>query len=68
VETTWIGSAFISGLAVKWVGNPPLVGFLFAGVALNAIGYERSEPLDRVARLDVLLPLFSVGLKVRFGR
>ncbi|MDX1514146.1 MAG: cation:proton antiporter family protein [Gammaproteobacteria bacterium] len=65
MEAIWIGSAFVLGLAVKWFGLPPLVGFLAAGFALNAIGFERNELLDHVAHLGVLLLLFSVGLKVR---
>ncbi|MDX1515151.1 MAG: cation:proton antiporter, partial [Gammaproteobacteria bacterium] len=60
MEAIWIGSAFVLGLAVKWFGLPPLVGFLAAGFALNAVGFERNELLDHVAHLGVLLLLFSV--------
>ncbi len=65
MEAVWIGSAFVLGLTVKLFGLPPLVGFLAAGFALNAVGFEKSEALDHVAHLGVLLLLFSVGLKVR---
>jgi predicted Kef-type K+ transport protein len=65
VEAIWIGSAFALGLAVKWLGMPPLVGFLAAGFVLNATGFEANELLDHIAHTGVLLLLFTVGLKVR---
>lgn len=65
MEAIWIGSAFVLGLAVKWLGLPPLVGFLAAGFVLNAAGFERNELLNLIAHTGVLLLLFTVGLKVR---
>jgi predicted Kef-type K+ transport protein len=61
----WIGAAFLLGLVARQVGLPPLVGFLAAGFALNALGVERTEVLDELAHLGVLLLLFTVGLKLR---
>lgn len=65
MEAIWIGTAFLLGLAVKWLGMPPLVGFLAAGFALNAAGFEKNELLNEISHLGVLLLLFTVGLKVR---
>jgi len=62
---TWIAGAFLLGLLARNVGLPPLVGFLGAGFALNALGVARDPMLDQIAHLGVLLLLFSVGLKLR---
>jgi len=64
MEGLWIAIAFALGLAVRQVGLPPLVGYLAAGFALNALGHRGGETLEHVAHLGVLLLLFSVGLKV----
>ena len=64
MEGLWIAIAFVLGLAVRQVGLPPLVGYLAAGFALDAMGASGGEVLEHVAHLGVLLLLFSVGLKV----
>jgi predicted Kef-type K+ transport protein len=61
----WIAAAFALGLLARQLGLPPLVGFLGAGFLLNAAGVERIPGLTEIARLGVLLLLFSVGLKLR---
>jgi predicted Kef-type K+ transport protein len=61
----WIAAAFLLGFAARQVGLPPLVGFLAAGFALNALGVERTPVLEELAHLGVLLLLFTVGLKLR---
>lgn len=70
-EVICISFAFFFGLAVRQVGLPPLVGFLGAGFAINALGSslglpeESGDILKYVAHLGVLLLLFAVGLKLR---
>lgn len=71
METLWIILAFSLGLLVRQFGLPPLVGYLIAGFALNALGERYALPVDagealaHLAHLGVLLLLFTVGLKLR---
>ncbi len=62
----YIAIAFTLGLLVRFIGLPPLVGYLAAGFALNAYGAADADLLQHVAEIGVLLLLFSVGLKLRF--
>lgn len=64
MEPLMIALAFAAGFAVQLVKLPPLIGFLAAGFALNALGFERSEALDTIANLGVTLLLFTIGLKL----
>ncbi|WP_084862786.1 cation:proton antiporter [Salibaculum halophilum] len=70
-EVFAVGAAFLFGLAVRPLGLPPLVGFLAAGFAINALGPGAGMPaetgpiLDHLAELGVLLLLFTVGLKLK---
>ena len=59
-----IALAFGAGFAVQLVKLPPLIGFLAAGFALNALGFERTPALDTIANLGVTLLLFTIGLKL----
>ncbi|MFP3874477.1 MAG: cation:proton antiporter [Thiohalophilus sp.] len=63
--TIWLSFAFGSGLLMRLIGLPPLVGYLAAGFLLSANGYETNTILEAVAHAGVLLLLFSVGLKLR---
>lgn len=65
MDPLWIIFAFGFGFTVKQIGLPPLVGFLMAGFALNALGVENSEALDHIADFGVLLLLFTIGLKLK---
>ncbi len=58
------GTAFSLGMIANFVGLPPMLGFLFAGFALNLAGFQTSRPLDVAASLGVTLLLFSIGLKL----
>ncbi|MCK5819235.1 MAG: cation:proton antiporter [Psychromonas sp.] len=59
----FIGTAFSLGMIANFIGLPPMVGFLFAGFALNSVGFHTSKPLHIAASLGVTLLLFSIGLK-----
>ncbi|OOZ44422.1 cation:proton antiporter family protein [Solemya velum gill symbiont] len=64
-DPLWIAIAFLCGLAIKAIGLPPLVGFLFAGFMLNLLGAEGGEFLGAMADLGITLLLFSIGLKLK---
>lgn len=64
-DPVWIALAFICGFAVKLIGLPPLVGFLFAGFFLNLMGAEGGEFLRATADLGITLLLFTIGLKLK---
>jgi predicted Kef-type K+ transport protein len=62
-----ITAAFVLGLSVRFIGLPPLVGFLLAGFGLHLAGYESTPQLERAADLGVTVLLFTIGLKLRIG-
>lgn len=70
-EALWITFAFSLGLLVKFVGLPPLVGYLAAGFLLSGLTeftplvVEDTDALNHIAHLGVLLLLFTVGLKLK---
>ncbi len=65
MDILWVGVAFICGMLVSRIKLPPLVGYLAAGAALGAYGYEAGAALQEVAHLGVLFLLFTVGLHLR---
>ena len=60
----WLGPALLSGLLAVRLGLPPMVGYLIAGFALNALGFVDHERLVVVGELGVTLLLFTIGLKL----
>jgi len=60
-----IAAAFALGLLSRFVGLPPLVGFLVTGFVLYAFGVRPGENLETLAEMGVTLLLFSIGLKLR---
>jgi predicted Kef-type K+ transport protein len=60
-----IGVAFILGLSARFVGLPPLVGYLVAGFALYSVGGRVTPTLMEFSDIGVTLLLFSIGLKLR---
>jgi len=52
-DPIWIAIAFVCGFAVKLIGLPPLIGFLFAGFILNAAGAEGGTFLSATADLGI---------------
>ena len=65
MDFIWLTVALVLGLAARSVGLPPLVGFLLAGFALDAVGVQAGEMLGYFADLGVTLLLFTIGLKLR---
>ncbi len=64
MELQWIGVAFVLGFVAKRLGQPPLVGFLIAGFALELFGLRPDASLRELADVGVLLLLFTIGLKL----
>ncbi|MDJ0684487.1 MAG: cation:proton antiporter [Alphaproteobacteria bacterium] len=64
-DPAWIAVAFLSGLLVRQINLPPMVGFLAAGFVLNLLGAENDRFLLAVADMGVTLLLFTIGLKLR---
>jgi len=62
-----ISVAFILGLGARFVGLPPLVGYLVAGFALYSVGGRVTPTLTEFSDIGVTLLLFSIGLKLRVG-
>ena len=64
LEPALIAVAFAAGLCASVLRLPPMVGFLAAGFVLNALGFESTGVLQRLADLGVTLLLFTIGLKL----
>jgi len=64
-DITALGIAYALGLAARFIGLPPLVGYLVAGFALYAGGGEFTPTLKDFAEMGVTLLLFSIGLKLQ---
>jgi predicted Kef-type K+ transport protein len=65
MDIIWIGIAFLFGFFAHLLRLPPLVGYLFAGFALHALGIDLSPTVDHFADIGVTLLLFTIGLKLR---
>ena len=63
-DVSWISLAFVFGFAVRFLGMPPLLGFLATGFLLNQLGFSSGEMLQKLADLGITLLLFTVGLKL----
>lgn len=59
--------AFVTGLAFRSLGYPPLLGYLLAGFVGASSGIGDAEQLTTIADLGVTLLLFTIGLKLRFS-
>jgi predicted Kef-type K+ transport protein len=60
-----IGIAFLLGLAVRFIGLPPLIGYLITGFILFAFGGQMTETLHEFSEMGVTLLLFTIGLKLQ---
>lgn len=64
MELVLITAAFLAGFIALKCNLPPLVGFLCAGFALHAAGYQSNDTIRTLADLGVTLLLFTIGLKL----
>ncbi|CAM2848488.1 cation:proton antiporter family protein [Vibrio neptunius] len=64
MELILISAAFLAGFIALKCNLPPLVGFLLAGFALHAVGFESNDTIVTLADLGVTLLLFTIGLKL----
>jgi len=64
MDLTWIGIAFVFGLAVKQLGQAPLLGFLAAGFLMKQLGLVADPSLATLSNIGVQLLLFAIGLKL----
>ncbi len=64
MEIILISTAFIAGFIALKCHLPPLVGFLLAGFALHAAGFQSNDTITVLADLGVTLLLFTIGLKL----
>ena len=59
--------AYAFGWLAARVSLPPLVGYLVAGFALHAFGFEVTTAIETLAQIGVYLLLFTIGLKLKVG-
>lgn len=64
MELQWIAIAFVFGFLARRVGQPPLVGYLLAGIVLEASGFQMLSRLEELSQVGIQLLLFSIGLKL----
>ena len=67
MEIALLVTAFAFGFGARFVGLPPLVGYLVAGFVLHGLGYETTAAVEAISDLGVLLLLFGIGLKLKLG-
>jgi len=60
-----LGIAYALGLAARFIGLPPLIGYLVAGFVLYAGGGVLTPTLKDFSEMGVTLLLFSIGLKLQ---
>ncbi len=60
-----IALAFVFGVGARFLGLPPLAGFLLAGFALNGLGVRSNAVIKEIADAGVMLLLFTIGLRLR---
>ena len=60
----YLAVTFVAAMLAVLIRLPPLVGFLAAGFALNAMGAPEFPALQTLADLGVTLLLFGIGLKL----
>jgi predicted Kef-type K+ transport protein len=69
IDAIWLGIAFLSGLLMKRLGLPTLIGFLVSGFVLNYLDLvdgNLETIIDSLSSLGITLLLFTIGLKIKF--
>ncbi|MCX2979475.1 hypothetical protein EYC98_01220 [Halieaceae bacterium IMCC14734] len=56
--------ALISGLLMRALGQPALLGYLAAGFVLHEMGIQGESMLTAISEIGITLLLFSIGLKL----
>lgn len=59
--------AVLSGVGMRWLRQPPLVGYILAGIALGPSGLgflKHSENISLLAELGVIMLLFVIGMEL----
>ncbi len=70
IDALWLSIAFLSGLAMKNISLPPLIGFLATGFFLNYFGFTEGnlqEVISTLSDLGITLLLFTIGLKIKLS-
>jgi predicted Kef-type K+ transport protein len=67
MEFLFLLIAFVFGLGFRFIGLPPLIGYLIAGFVLNAWGFENNASLQQIADLGITIMLFTIGLKLNIN-
>ena len=68
IDAIWLGLAFLSGIVMKQLGLPALLGFLATGFFLNYAELTDSnikEVIGTISSLGITLLLFTIGLKIK---
>ncbi|MEX1191826.1 MAG: cation:proton antiporter family protein [Brumimicrobium sp.] len=68
IDAIWLGLAFLSGILMKQLGLPALLGFLATGFFLNYSGFTDGnikDILGTLSNLGITLLLFTIGLKIK---
>ena len=63
-DVAWVSLAFLLGSLSRFIGLPPLVGYLATGFLLSTQGLADDALLQKLADLGITLLLFTVGLKL----
>jgi len=64
MDSLIIVAAFACGFAARQAGQPPLVGYLFAGFGLGLAGFGSSPAIEAIADAGIAMMLFIIGLKL----
>lgn len=68
IDALWLGLAFLSGMMMRKINLPPLIGFLATGFFLNFSGFTEGNLQEIIATLSdlgITLLLFTIGLKIK---